>query len=78
MSAQQAFQDEAIEGLEGGSLLDRIIGESRIARSRVEHERARDLIGELVDQVLEGELVPSENLSASLDARIAELDALMA
>lgn len=77
MSAQQAFQDEAIEGLEGGSLLDRIIGESRIARSRVEHERARDLIGELVDQVLEGELVPSENLSASLDARVAELDALI-
>lgn len=77
MNAQQAMQESATEVLETGSLLDRIIDESRIARSRAEHERARDLIGELVNQVLDGELVPSENLSASLDARVAELDALI-
>ncbi|MBX3685422.1 MAG: type VI secretion system contractile sheath large subunit [Rhodocyclaceae bacterium] len=77
MSAQHALQEESQAVLEGGSLLDRIIDESRIARSSAEHERARDLIGELVEQVLEGELVPSENLSASLDARVAELDALI-
>lgn len=77
MSAQHALQEETQAVLEGGSLLDRIIDESRIARSSAEHERARDLIGELVEQVLEGELVPSENLSASLDARVAELDALI-
>ena len=71
------LQEETQAVLEGGSLLDRIIDESRIARSSAEHERARDLIGELVEQVLEGELVPSENLSASLDARVAELDALI-
>ena len=77
MSAQHALQEESQAVLEGGSLLDRIIDESRIARSSAEHERARDLIGELVEQVLDGELVPSENLSASLDARVAELDALI-
>ena len=77
MSAQHALQEETQAVLEGGSLLDRIIDESRIARSSAEHERARDLIGELVEQVLDGELVPSENLSASLDARVAELDALI-
>tara|TARA_R110001583_G_scaffold195441_1_gene373601 strand:+ start:1520 stop:3001 length:1482 start_codon:yes stop_codon:yes gene_type:complete len=61
----------------GQSLLDRIIDESRVARSPVERDRARDIIGELAEQVLQGELVVSENLAASIDVRIAELDRLI-
>jgi type VI secretion system protein ImpC len=60
-----------------GSLLDQVVNESRVARSDSERARARDLIGELVSQVLEGTVVISSNLSATLDARIAELDTLI-
>ena len=59
------------------SLLDSIISESRVARSETERNRARDLIEELVAQVLEGEVLPSKDLVAVLDARIAEIDAML-
>lgn len=59
------------------SLLDSIISESRVARSESERTRARDLIEELVAQVLEGEVLPSKDLIAVLDSRIAEIDAML-
>lgn len=59
------------------SLLDSIISESRVARSATERTRTRDLIGELVGQVLEGAVTPSKDLMAVLDARIADIDALL-
>jgi type VI secretion system protein ImpC len=60
-----------------GSLLDEVVSQSKVARSDAERVRAKDLIGELVSQVLEGTVVVSNNLSATLDARVAELDALI-
>lgn len=60
-----------------GGLLDRIIEESRVAQTDQEKVRARDIIGELVNQILDGEVVVSDNLAASLDARVAELDRLI-
>ncbi len=59
------------------SLLDHIVAQSRVAKSQAEHARARDIIGELVSQVMSGTVVVSENLSATLDARVAELDRLI-
>jgi len=59
------------------NLLERIIEESRVARSDAERARARDIISEFVSQVLEGEVVISDNLAASLDTRVAELDRLI-
>ncbi|MES2128155.1 MAG: type VI secretion system contractile sheath large subunit, partial [Pseudomonadota bacterium] len=59
------------------SLLDQIVEQSRVAKSSSEHERARDIISELVSQVMEGTVVMSNNLSATLDARVAELDAMI-
>lgn len=59
------------------SLLDSIISQSRVARSDTERDRTRDLIGELVNQVLEGEVTPSKDLIAVLDARIAEIDSML-
>lgn len=70
--AVQAYAEQTSE-----SLLDQVINQSRVARSESEHTRARDLIGELVSQVMDGTVVVSNNLSATLDARIAELDALI-
>ncbi|MGE5651475.1 MAG: type VI secretion system contractile sheath large subunit [Bacillota bacterium] len=70
--AVQAYAEQASE-----SLLDQVITQSRVARSDSERARARDLISELVAQVMDGTVVVSNNLAATLDARIAELDALI-
>lgn len=71
-SSPQAALDTA-----EASLLDRIVTQSKVARSATEHSRAKDLIAELVREVLRGTVVVSENLSVTLDARVAELDALI-
>ncbi|HPR05744.1 MAG TPA: type VI secretion system contractile sheath large subunit [Denitromonas sp.] len=76
MSTQMAAQ-AAVSEAPDSSLLDRIIEDSRVARSDNERARARDIISEFASQVLEGEVVVSENLAASLDARVAELDRLI-
>ncbi|MBS1132262.1 MAG: hypothetical protein H6R16_3264 [Proteobacteria bacterium] len=76
MSAQAAVASAPANARESG-LLDQIIEESRVAQSDQEKNRARDIISELVNQVLDGEVVVSENLAASLDARVAELDRLI-
>lgn len=76
MSALGAVAAASTNASESG-LLDQIIEESRVAQSDQEKNRARDIIGELVNQVLGGEVVVSENLAASLDARVAELDRLI-
>ena len=59
------------------SLLDSIVANSRVARSDAEHLRAKDIISELVREVLSGTVVVSDNLSATLDARIAEIDEMI-
>lgn len=59
------------------SLLDSIVAQSRVARSDTEHARAKDIISELVREVMEGTVVMSANLGATLDARVAELDRLI-
>lgn len=76
MSAQQSALSATADVIETG-LLDQIIEESRVAQSEQEKVRAKDIISELANQVLVGEVVVSENLAASLDARVAELDSLI-
>ena len=75
-NAQLAAAPQA-QAAEGGSLLDQIVDQSRVAKSEAEHARAKDIIGELVKEVLDGTVVVSDNLSATLDARVAELDRLI-
>lgn len=75
--SQAALQSRnEVETLEEG-LLDQIVKQSRVARSDSEHNRAKDIISELVREVLQGTVVVSENLSVTLDARVAELDRLI-
>jgi type VI secretion system protein ImpC len=59
------------------ALLDQIVEQSKVAKSSVEHARAKDIISELVHQVMEGTVVVSDNLAATIDARVAELDRLI-
>lgn len=73
--ATTASQDAA--DLAEFSLLDQIVEQSKVAKSTSEHQRAKDLISELAKEVLEGTVVVSDNLGATLDARIAELDGII-
>ena len=74
--AQQSLASAA-PATETTSLLDSIVAQSKVARSDTERVRARDIISELVREVLSGTVVVSDNLSASLDARVAEIDELI-
>ena len=74
--AQQTLAQGATT-TETTSLLDSIVAQSKVARSDTERVRARDIISELVREVLSGTVVVSDNLSATLDARVAELDELI-
>ncbi|MDR3409658.1 MAG: type VI secretion system contractile sheath large subunit [Formivibrio sp.] len=76
METQLAQQTIAEPGIET-SLLDSIIEQSRVATNEQEKIHTRDLIGELVNQVLAGSVTVSRDLAASIDARVAELDALL-
>ena len=62
---------------ESTSLLDQIVEQSKVARSETEHARAKDIISELVREVMRGTVIVSDNLSVTLDARVAELDRLI-
>lgn len=77
MGMQAQALNTAVATQDSGSLLDQVVNESKVARSDAERERAKDIIGELVTQVLGGTVIISNNLSATLDARVAELDALI-
>ena len=59
------------------ALLDQIVEQSKVAKSSTEHARAKDIISELVAQVMEGTVVVSDNLAATIDARVAEIDAMI-
>lgn len=75
MSAQ--LQPQTGQVIDSLSLLDDIVARSKVAKTDTEHARAKDIIGELVKEVLDGTVVVSDNLSANIDARIAEIDQLI-
>jgi type VI secretion system protein ImpC len=77
MAQQSTGSAQAATAVAEASLLDSIVAQSKVARSDVEHSRAKDIISELVREVLSGTVVVSENLSATIDARVAELDELI-
>jgi type VI secretion system protein ImpC len=75
--AQTAAKPQAPAAAAESSLLDDIVSQSKVARSDSERTRAKDIISELVREVLQGTVVVSENLSVTLDARVAEIDRLI-
>ena len=77
MAQQSVAQPQAAAAAASTSLLDSIVSQSKVARSDAEHSRAKDIISELVREVLSGTVVVSDNLSATLDARVAEIDELI-
>jgi len=61
---------------EGQALLEKIIDEGRW-KDPANRALARDIVGELARQVLEGEIVVSKDTEAMINARIAQIDALI-
>ena len=78
--AKTKEQDAAVQTVEteaGGGLLDKILTEGRMARDDFQKERAKDMIGEFVNQVMSGELTMSKNMDVAINSRIAEIDRLL-
>ena len=78
MSEEQA-QAQAVlaAGEQEVSLLDQIITETRIGRDDEQRAQSRQQIAALVDEVLQGTVTISNDLEAMINARIADIDALL-
>lgn len=68
---------QVVETQQEGGLLDRILTEGRLARDDFQKERAKDMIGEFVSQVMNGTLTLSKNMDVAINSRIAEIDRLL-
>jgi type VI secretion system protein ImpC len=78
--AKQKQQDAAAttaEATQEVSLLDKILTEGKLGRDEYQKERAKDMIGEFVNQVMSGQLTMSKNMDVAINSRIAEIDRLL-
>ncbi|HEY0657099.1 MAG TPA: type VI secretion system contractile sheath large subunit [Pyrinomonadaceae bacterium] len=76
--AEQTLKEAQVQTQEQEtSLLDQILTEGKMARDDFQKERAKDMIGEFVGQVMSGELTMSKNMDVAINARIAEIDRLL-
>jgi type VI secretion system protein ImpC len=58
-------------------LLSKILSEGRLARDEHQTEQAKDLLSEFVQQVMQGQLVMSRDMEATINTRIAAIDRLV-
>ena len=74
---------EEVEGAEGAAqeeelnALDRIIRQGRMIKDESQRPGARDIIGEFVSQILDESMTVSEDTTAMINARIAQIDKLI-
>ncbi|HVF90426.1 MAG TPA: type VI secretion system contractile sheath large subunit, partial [Blastocatellia bacterium] len=61
----------------GGDLLSKILSEGRLARDDFQAERAKGIIAEFVQQVMQGQMVLTKDVEATINSRIAEIDRLL-
>jgi len=59
------------------SLLDRIVDEGRLGRDAAAKERGKDLVKNFVSEVLRGTVTIAADTEAMINARIAQIDALL-
>ena len=72
----QAEKATVTQEQEGG-LLDQIISDTRIGRDDEQREQSRRQIATLVEEVMKGTVQVSKDLEATINARIADIDALL-
>ena len=77
MAKEKQKEVQVEEQEQEAGLVDQILTEGKLARDDFQKERAKDMIGEFVGQVMSGELTMSKNMDATINARIAEIDRLV-
>ena len=75
--AEQIIEPEARPVVEEVSLLDKIVQEGKMARDDSQKARAKDMVAELAQQVLEGHMTVSTDTVAMINNRIAQIDELL-
>lgn len=60
-----------------GSLLDQIVEQGRFGSEQSERDRGKELVGEFVNQVLDGAMTVSKDAEMMINARIAQIDHLL-
>src|SRR5437667_10469673 len=68
---------QTVEKEQEVGLLDQILTEGRMGRDEFQKERAKDMIGEFVSEVMSGQLTMSKNMDVTINSRIAEIDRLV-
>jgi type VI secretion system protein ImpC len=58
-------------------LLNRILEEGRLALDKNQAERAKDMVAEFVQTVMQGQVVVGKNVEATIAARVAQIDKLI-
>jgi type VI secretion system protein ImpC len=58
-------------------ILDQIVEQGRLARDEKQRQWGKSLIGEFVNQILQGEMTVSADLEAMINQRIAQIDHLL-
>jgi type VI secretion system protein ImpC len=76
-AAEKLVELEARPVVEEISLLDKIVQEGKMARDESQKERAKDMVAELAEQVLEGHMTVSTDTVAMINSRIAQIDELL-
>lgn len=79
MAEQEAASQAAAATTETteGSLLDQIVEQGRFGSEESERQRGKELIGEFVNQVLDGAMTVSKDAEMMINARIAQIDHLL-
>lgn len=77
MSRESKQDKTTVTQEQGDDLLSRILSEGRLARDEVQTERAKDMLAEFVSQVMQGQMVVSRDMEATINARIAAIDRLL-
>jgi len=60
-----------------GSILDEIVEQGRLGKDEGARQRGRDLVSQVVRQVLDGQMTVSRDLEAAIESRIAQIDHLL-
>ena len=74
---QSAGTESTTTATESISTLDKIVNEGKMAQDDSQKAHAKDIVGELARQVLDGTLLVGDDTMAALNKRIAEIDELI-
>ena len=74
---QQQKSAETTTQYAPGGLLDEIVGAGRFGKDNAAQQRGRDMVAQFVTEVLQGQMAIASDTEAMINARIAQIDALI-